>query len=176
MLPFFLSLIILRLCYFQIIKGAKYTELSTNNRIRQTALPAPRGHILSSDNQTLVDNSPSFDLTLIPQDAVNIDKLLNEVSTLLNINKEELENQVRNRRGRPGFEPIPLKKDLTWNEMSTVLSKKIDLPGISINVVPRRRYLGPANASHVFGFLGEVEPGDLSAKNISSLSTRRVAW
>ena len=161
---FFLSLIILRLCYFQIIKGAKYTELSTNNRIRQTALPAPRGHILSSDNQTLVDNSPSFDLTLIPQDAVNIDKLLNEVSTLLNINKEELENQVRNRRGRPRFEPIPLKKDLTWNEMSTVLSKKIDLPGISINVVPRRRYLGPANAPHVFGFLGEVEPDDLSRK------------
>ena len=106
----FFSLIILRLCYFQIIKGAKYTELSTNNRIRQTALPAPRGHILSSDNQTLVDNSPSFDLTLIPQDAVNIDKLLNEVSTLLNINKEELENQVRSRRGRPRFEPIPTKK------------------------------------------------------------------
>jgi penicillin-binding protein 2 len=161
---FFLSLIILRLCYLQIIKGAKYTELSTNNRIRQTALPAPRGHILSSDNQTLVDNSPSFDLTLIPQDAVNIDTLLSEVSALLNISKEELENQVRSKRGRPRFEPIPLKKDLSWNEMSTVLSKKIDLPGISINVVPRRRYLGPANASHVFGFLGEVEPRDLERK------------
>ena len=103
-------------------------------------------------------------MTLIPQDAVNIDILLNEVSTLLNINKEELENQVRSRRGRPRFEPIPLKKDLTWNEMSTVLSKKIDLPGISINVVPRRRYLGPANAPHVFGFLGEVEPEDLTRK------------
>ena len=161
---FFLSLIVLRLCYFQIIKGAKYTELSTNNRIRQTALPAPRGHIFSSDNQTLVDNCPSFDLTLIPQDAVNIDTLLSELSTLLNINNEELENQVRSRRGRPRFEPIPLKKDLSWNEMSTVLSKKIDLPGISINVVPRRRYLGPANASHVFGFLGEVEPRDLERK------------
>ena len=163
---FFFSLIILRLCYFQIIKGAKYTELSTNNRIRQTALPAPRGHILSSDNQTLVDNSPSFDLTLIPQDAVNIDELLSELSILININKDELENQVRSRRGRPGFEPIPLKKDLTWNEMSTVLSKKIALPGISINVVPRRRYLGPANAPHVFGFLGEVEPEDLTRNTL----------
>lgn len=164
LVAFFFSLILLRLCYFQIIKGSKYSELSTNNRIRQTTLPAPRGHILSSDNQTLVDNIPSFDLTLIPQDALNIDMLLSEVSILLNINKEQLEDQVRSRRGRPGFEPIPLKKDLTWNEMSTVLSKKIDLPGISINVVPRRRYLGPANAAHVLGFLGEVEPRDLNRK------------
>jgi penicillin-binding protein 2 len=161
---FFFSLIFLRLCYFQIIKGSRYTELSANNRIRQTTLPAPRGYILSGDNQTPVDNIPSFDLMLIPQDTVNIDILLSEVSTLLNINKETLENQVRSRNGRPKFEPIPLKKDLAWNEMSTVLSRKIDLPGISIDVVPRRRYLGHANAPHVFGFLGEAEPRDLRSK------------
>ena len=160
----FFSLIFLRLCYFQIIKGSRYAELSANNRIRQTTLPAPRGYILSSDNQTLVDNIPSFDLMLIPQDTVNIDILLSEVSTLLNINKEALKNQVRSRSRRPSFEPIPLKKDLAWNEMSTVLSRKNDLPGISIDVVPRRRYLSHANAPHVFGFLGEAEPRDLRRK------------
>jgi len=158
---FFFSLIFLRLCYFQIIKGSRYAELSANNRIRHTTLPAPRGYILSVDNQTLVDNIPSFDLMLIPQDTVNIDILLSEVSALLNIDKEALENQVHSRSGRPRFEPIPLKKDLAWNEMSTVLSRKNDLPGISIDVVPRRRYLSHANAPHVFGFLGEAEPRDL---------------
>jgi penicillin-binding protein 2 len=160
----FFSIILLRLCYFQIIKGSQYTELSTNNRIRQTTLPAPRGLIVSADNQTLVDNIPSFDLMLIPQDTIDINNLLDEISFLLAINKEDLENQVNSRGGRPRFEPIPLKKDLTWNEMSRVLSKKNDLPGISIDVVPRRRYLGLANAPHVFGFLGEAEPRDLSLK------------
>ncbi len=160
----FFSLILLRLCYFQIIKGSLYTELSTNNRIRHSTLPAPRGHIVSVDNQTLVDNTPSFDLMLIPQDTVDIDSLLGEISFLLTVNKEDLKNQLNSRRGRPRFEPIPLKKDLTWNEMSRVLSKKNDLPGISITVVPRRRYLGLANAAHVFGFLGEAEPRDLSLK------------
>ncbi len=155
------SLIILRLCYLQIIKGAKYAELSADNRIRLSALPAPRGHIFSSDNQTLVDNTPSFDLILIPQDAVNIDAVLTEVSALLAISKEHLEAIVHSRRGRPGFEPIPLKKNLGWDEMSTVLSKKIDLPGISVDVVPKRRYLSEIHAPHVFGFLGETEPQDL---------------
>jgi len=158
----FFSLVVLRLCYLQIIKGAKYTELSANNRIRQTTLPAPRGHIFSSDNRTLVDNVPSFDLILIPQDAVNIDLALGEISGLLNLNKEDLVSLVRSRRGRPGFEPIVLRKNLTWNEMSTVLSKKIDLPGISIDVVPRRRYPLHPFAAHVFGFLGEAEPLDIT--------------
>jgi len=156
------SLIILRLCYLQIIKGPKYAELSANNRIRQSALPAPRGHIFSSDNQTLVDNTPSFDLILIPQDAININALLGDISALLCISKETLESLVKSRRGRPGFEPIPLKKNLSWNEMSTILSKKIDLPGISIDVVPKRNYLPEMPASHVFGFLGEAEPQDLT--------------
>jgi len=157
----FFTLIILRLCYLQIIKGAKFIELSTNNRIRYTTLPAPRGHIFSSDNRTLVDNVPSFDLLLIPQDAVNIDLLLDNISGLLGMNKKLLQSLVRNKRGRPAFEPIALKKNLPWNEMSTVFSKKIDLPGISIDVVPRRRYRCQPFAPHVFGFLGEAEPQDL---------------
>jgi len=160
----FFSLILLRLCYLQIIKAAKYSELSSNNRIRQTTLPAPRGHIYAQDNQTLVENIPSFDLALIPQDAVDVEILLENVSNLLGIDKDTLERQVHSRQGRPRFEPIPLKKDLSWNEMSTVLSKKIDLPGISINVVPRRRYVPGAGAPHVLGFLGEASPQDLKQK------------
>jgi len=158
----FFALIVGRLCYLQIIKGPKYAELSANNRIRYTKLPAPRGHIFSSDNQTLVDNVPSFDLILIPQDAVNIKAVLDDVSDLLAINREHLEALVAGRRGRPRFEPIPLKKNLSWGEMSTVLSKKLRLPGISIDVVPRRRYLDHVRAAHVFGFLGEAEPRDLT--------------
>ena len=60
--------IIARLYYLQILKGSKYTELSINNRIRVTTIPAPRGIIFSKQNEPLVSNNPSFDLNLIPQD------------------------------------------------------------------------------------------------------------
>jgi penicillin-binding protein 2 len=158
----FFSFILARLCYLQIIKGTKYTELSTNNRIRHSTLPAPRGHIFSSDNQALVDTVPAFDLILIPQDAINVNAVLIDISDMLSINREHLESLVKSRKGRPSFEPIPLKKNLTWDEMSVVLSKKLDLPGININVVPNRRYISFAPAPHVLGFLGEAEPLDLT--------------
>lgn len=40
----------------QIIKGGYYRDLSDQNRIRHIPIPAPRGRILASDGQALVDN------------------------------------------------------------------------------------------------------------------------
>ena len=156
-----------RLCYLQILKGSKYSELSKNNRIRITKLPAPRGIIRSKNNEVLVKNIPSFDLNLIPQDTPDIDSILEAVSALLQLNKKGLEKRVEKKRGRPPFEPITLKKELSWKEMSLVLSKKMDLKGVTIDVVPKRLYCLGDFAPHVFGFLGEIDRGELLKHNSS---------
>ncbi len=162
---FFVTLIFLfifsRLVYLQILKGGKYNQLSTNNRIRVTKLPAPRGIIYSKDRQILVDNKPSFDLNLIPQDTADIQKVLTDISELLSIDRDLLDTRVKKKRGRPPFEPITLKKELTWKEMSLVLSRKMDLQGITIDVVPKRLYCFGSFAPHVFGFLGEINKKEL---------------
>jgi len=153
--------IVFRLYYLQILKGSKFTELSTNNRIRITTLPAPRGIILSKNRDVLVTNIPSFDLNLIPQDTPDHNKVLEDLSALLCIDRSVLQKKYDSQRGRPPFEPVTLKKELSWNEMSLVLSQKLDLPGISIDVVPKRLYCGDSFAPHVFGFLGEVDRNEL---------------
>jgi penicillin-binding protein 2 len=156
--------IVFRLLYLQILKGALYSNLSTNNRIRVTHLPAPRGIIYSRDGQILVDNKPSFDLNMIPQDTPHVATLLEELSRLLSIDINMLEERVRKRRGRPPFEPVTLLKEMTWEEMSLVLSRKLELQGISIDVVPKRFYRFNSMASHVFGFLGEIDREELSRR------------
>jgi penicillin-binding protein 2 len=148
--------VLFRLGYLQILKGSKYSALSTNNRIRLTRIPGPRGIILSKNNEILVKNTPSFDLNIIPQDTPDIDKVLNDLSVLLTLDKKLLKNKVDNKRGRPPFEPITIKKELSWTEMSLVLSKKMDLGGVCVDVVPKRLYCLGTFASHVFGFLGKI--------------------
>jgi len=153
--------IFFRLYYLQILKGNKFAELSTNNRIRITKIPAPRGIIFSKNKDIFVTNNPSFDLNLIPQDTVDHRKILDAVASLLNINRVVLQKKFDSQKGRPPFEPITLKKELSWEEMSLVLSKKMDLQGISIDVVPKRLYCGEMYASHIFGFLGEVDKNEM---------------
>ena len=155
------AFIIARLYYLQILKGNKYVELSINNRLRITTIAAPRGIIFSKKNEVLAANNPSFDLNLIPQDTPNINAVLEKISALFNISKQQMQKKVAAQRGRPPFEPVTLKKELPWEEMSLALTNKMDLPGISIDVLPKRYYCTESFAPHVFGFLGEIDRNEL---------------
>lgn len=150
-----------RLYYLQILKGSKFIEQSTSNRIRVTTIPAPRGIIYSKTGEALVTNKPSFDLNLIPQDTPDAKKILDAVAALLSIPRPLLQKKLDNQKGRPPFEPATLKKELAWEEMSLILSKKTDLQGVAIEVVPTRHYSGGVAAPHVFGFVGEIDRNEL---------------
>jgi penicillin-binding protein 2 len=76
-------LVFFRLWYLQILKGSVYCDLSTNNRIRITSIPAPRGFIFDRTGAALVENIPSFDLTLTPQDTPDEAGVLQKLSRLL---------------------------------------------------------------------------------------------
>ena len=154
--------IVARLYYLQILKGSKYVELSTNNRIRVTTIAAPRGFVFSQKKEVLASNNPSFDLNLIPQDTPDVDGVLEKISTLLGLDKQSLKKRVAGQRGRPPFEPVTLKKELPWEEMSLVLTNKMDLHGISIDVQPKRYYSQGFFATHAFGFLGEIDRNELA--------------
>jgi penicillin-binding protein 2 len=154
--------IFFRLWYLQILNGSTYTKLSINNRIRVTKIPAPRGIILSKNKDIFVKSTPSFDLNLIPQDTPDIQKVLNKVSDLLDIDIDNLKKTIKKKEGRPPFEPITLKKELSWNEMSLFLSRKMDFQGLTIDVVPKRLYCIESFASHVFGFLGMINSDELN--------------
>jgi len=160
--------ILSRLVYLQVLTGNRYVELSTTNRIRVTKTPYPRGIFFSQNRDPLVKNTPSFDLTLIPQDTPNAEKAVGEISELLKIDRALLADAVMKKRGRPPFEPIVLKKEISWNEMSLVLSRRVALQGIQISVTPKRLYCLGNFASHVFGFLGEIDRDELEKEEFST--------
>ena len=157
----FVFFVLFRLWYLQILKGALYCDLSTNNRVRVTKTPAPRGFVFSQNGAVLVENIPSFDLTIIPQDIPDEDAVLEPLSLLLHEPLDGFKKKFVQARGRPPFEPVVLKQDLSWKEMSLVLSNKIDLPGVNIDVVPRRVYGLGSSLCHLVGYLGEVDRNDL---------------
>ena len=155
------ALILTRLAFLQILRGHHYQRMSTNNRIRVTQTPAPRGIITARDGTVLVRNEPSFDLVMIPQDTPDIEHLTRRCAELLELSPAVLTRRVTRNRGRPPFEPVVLMKELSWPQMSKILSHRLTLQGINIDTIPRRTYCRPAGAPHVCGFLGEVQPDQL---------------
>jgi penicillin-binding protein 2 len=64
-----LAILLLRLFYLQIIEGENYRRLSENNCIRLQNIDPPRGLIFDREGQILVDNRPSYDLSVVIKDA-----------------------------------------------------------------------------------------------------------
>ncbi len=151
----------LRLFYLQILEGAEFRRLSENNCIRLQIIQYQRGFIFDRNGVLLVDNRPSFNLNIILNDAKPVESIIGILSQYLNIPAEELMEKVRNIKGVSSFRQVLLKQDIGRDALALVEAHKYDLPGISVDVQPRRYYLHRHSAAHLIGYLSEINSSEL---------------
>ena len=158
---FLFFLLITRLWFLQIFKGKDFRELSENNRIRLVRTIAPRGLIMDRTGKIIVENRPAFHLAIIPEDVKDLAKIKKILPAILNITEEDIETRISQANDRPSFQPVKLKYDLTWEEVARVEAFMLDMPGILIDIEPRRLYPFGDAVSHIVGYLGEIDEQQL---------------
>jgi len=154
-------LLFIYLWYLQVIKGNDLRQLSENNRIRIRELTADRGMLLDRRGRVLAHNRPSFDVFLVPEDIRSNPETLERVGTILHLSQEEIQQKMRDVKRRPAFRPIELKSDIDWERLVLLESNRIHLPGLFVDVRPRRAYQYGPLASHLIGYIGEVNETEL---------------
>lgn len=158
----FFSILILRLWYIQLYKGAYFAELSTNNRVRLLKAKAPRGLILDRNGYTIAENTQGFNLSVIPEDIQNKEELIKKLTSLIDIKKEHIINRLKEATRRPSYLAITIKENLSWKEMSAIEAHKWDMAGIILESGPHRNYPYGEATSHIIGYLGEINENELS--------------
>jgi penicillin-binding protein 2 len=162
------SVLFIRVFYLQIIEGENYRRLSENNSIRLQSVDAPRGLIFDANRSLLVDNRPSFDLGIIIKDAKPLEETIDKLARYMDIPADEIAEKIASTRGVPSFKPIFVKRDMGRNAMATVEVHKFDLPGVTINIRPVRHYINSMFASHLIGYLGEINADELASKDYAA--------
>jgi len=153
--------LLLRLWFLQIIRGESYRNLSENNRIRLEDIPPTRGIIYDRHGRILVDNRPAFKLALIPADVSDLKHTLDKLGRILKVEEPQLEEKVKSApRGAP-FRPILLSRDMNRDQVAAVETHRFNLPGVMVQIEPRRSYEMPSFAAHLIGYLGEIEEAQL---------------
>lgn len=155
-------LLFVYLWYLQVIKGTELRQLSENNRIRIREIAADRGMLLDRRGRILAHNRPSFDVLLIPEDIQSNPEVLRKIGELLRLSEEEMNEKMKDLKRRQAFRPIRLKSDIDWESLAILESNRIHLPGILIDVRPRRAYQYGPFASHLIGYIGEVDENELN--------------
>ena len=155
------STLLLRLWFLQIIKGPMYRTQSENNRIHLQSIPPFRGLIMDRNGELLVDNRPSYDLYVIPEDIQDPESLFANLKRLISIDSTQFNQKLKRSYSGKSFNPVLIKKNISREELAVIEVNLFNLPGVYIEVKPQRNYIYDTFASHIIGYLGEISEKQL---------------
>ncbi len=150
-----------RLFYLQVIQHDHFTTLSQGNRVKVLPIPPIRGLIFTRDDVLVADNQPSFSLELIPEQIESLDKTIDQLSRLIDIDEESINRFKKLRQGKRRFESIPLKFKLSEDEIARFSVEQHKFPGVEVIARPYRHYPEKSGLVHVLGYVGRIDENDL---------------
>jgi penicillin-binding protein 2 len=156
--------LIARLLFLQVVKGGELRRLSEINSIRLRSVDAPRGLIYDAHNRIIADNRPSYNLSITVKDANPLERTIEKLSRYAGIDEAQLWESLEKAKGTPAFKPVLLKPDIGRDALAAIEVNRWDLPGIQVNVSPRRDYIFSPSLSHLVGYMGEISVEELKNK------------
>jgi len=152
-------ILFVRLWYLQAVKGAYYQDQAESNRIRPVMLRPPRGTIYDRSGRPLVENELVFDISLIPEDAPDLDATIEKLSAIVKIPPDAIRKILEDSTDvRTSYDPVKIREQAPWDEVAAVEAHQDDLPGAIVEPEHLRHYPYGGLASHQFGYIGKVSP------------------
>jgi penicillin-binding protein 2 len=161
----------------QVLGAANFRLLAEQNRIRKVPMLAPRGKLFDRENRLIVDNYPSVSCFLVREQNHNVDADLPAIARGLDLDLDTLRATIKRFRAAPGYQPIPIKQEVTPDEEAFIEAHRNELPELETIDEERRLYPNDGFAAHLIGYVGEVsedmlndpryaayEPGDVVGK------------
>ena len=145
-----------RYFYLQVIDYDRHFSKSKINSVKALTTYAPRGLILDRNGEILVDNYPTYILTVIPHKLRERESQFRKLSPIINVDLEELNRRYKKyNRGR--FLPTVIAKNLTFEQISQIEEMRLEFPGIQYDRSDERIYSSILNDAHFLGYLREVD-------------------
>ncbi|MEI7903786.1 MAG: penicillin-binding protein 2 [Candidatus Firestonebacteria bacterium] len=163
---FVFGILILRLIWLQVILSGSYAQKAANNSTRVIPDRACRGVLFDRNLEVLVNNVPSYTVSVIPADLRNKEKVIAELAKMLDLNEQEILDKLEKQKYRV-FEAVKLKSDVTSQIVSIIEEHSLDLPGVIVHTEPKRNYAYKSTACHVLGYTGEAGMEELGTGKYS---------
>lgn len=142
--------LVYNLFHIQVVEGEVWANMADNNRFRHLVQVAPRGNILTSDGVVLAQNLPGYDVALAYEfDRSRREQAIATLSELLNLDYDEVYAKVASHSRR--FEPVVVARNIEYEQLVMLEECRHLIPGLVIQVNPRRHYPEPYLFSHGLG-------------------------
>lgn len=158
----FIGALGLRMRFLQVEQADQFRLLAEENRINIRLIPPARGEIFDRNGKILAQNEPSYRITMVREDARDVDLVIQRLSQLIELDDDALNRAMAEMQRSAPFLPVTIADRISWQDMSRVAVNAPALPGITPEVGLSRIYPQTSDFAHVVGYVGPVSDYDLS--------------
>ena len=160
----FCGLLAWRMHHLQIEKAEGFRLVADENRINLRLVPNQRGEIYDRNGVKLAGNEASYSVTMVAEDAGDIDVIFERLSKLINLSPEDVERSKAELERSAKFLPVTITDRLEREDIEKIHSNAPMLPGINPEIAFSRTYPLGEIFAHVVGYVGPVSSRDLEIR------------
>lgn len=156
-----LSIIVARLYVLQVMEHKHFKTLANSNRVHVLALPPTRGLIFDRKGVVLANNLPSYRLEITKEEVEDLDLTIQQLQQHIEISEQDIKKFKQASQRRRPFESVPLRFNLSDEEVSVISVNQHVFNGVSINARLTRHYPLKNHAVHVLGYVSRIDDKDI---------------
>jgi len=153
-------LLFANLFHLQVIRHEHYTTLAEGNRISLVPVLPNRGSILDRNGVVLARNYSAFTLEITPSQVKGLDETINQLSNVILIESKDRRRFHRLLQESRNFESIPIRTQLTDEEVARFSARRYLFPGVDIKARLFRQYPEGSLAAHAIGYISRINEKD----------------
>lgn len=150
------SLLLLGLFRLDILQGDKFRKQSDSNCIRLISESGARGDILDRNKEVIVDSKISYDVMILPQELSHVDSIINRISRILGVGANELKAAFKKNYISSNL-PVTVAVNIDAKKAIMLGEYKVEEPSVIVQPKPLRHYPYGALASHVIGYVNQID-------------------
>nr|WP_086941197.1 penicillin-binding protein 2 [Thaumasiovibrio occultus] len=154
-------ILLTNLYHIQVNQFNHYSTRSNKNRIKVVPVAPNRGLIYDRNGVVLAENLPVFTLEVIPEQVKDIEATLAAVQEYIPLTEQEIERFHRERRQTRRFESVPLRTQLTEEEVARFSVNQYRFDGVEIRAHLKRHYPFGDALTHALGYVARINDSDL---------------
>ena len=164
----FIAGLAVRMRKLQVEDASEYRLLADENRINIRLIAPARGEIYDRNGKVIARNEQSFRITIVKEDAGDIEQTLYSLSNLIKISQNDAKRVIKEIERSAPFLPVTVRDQLSFEEIARIATNSPILPGVSVEQGLSRVYPLIESYAHVVGYVGPVSDNDLKDGNESN--------
>jgi len=152
-----------RYVWLQVSSHDDFSTRSENNRVSVRPVVPNRGLIYDRRGRVIAENVPAYRLEIIPEKVDDLEALLNKLTPLVDLDEDDIENFQDSRRHFRVFDGVPLKMDLSEEQVARFSVNQHLFEGAYVVPYLSRHYPYGDLLTHVIGYVSRMDDDDVAS-------------